>query len=388
MEKTLTPLYSSSRPTPSCTLWCRVIDNFGDAGVAWRLAKSLSQSFHWRVRLLVDNVATLAAFVPECPKDAVSTVVSGVRIERWTEESGRAEARRVPDVTIETFSCRLPDEVEEGIAARFEENRPTFVFALDYLTAERYAEESNGLISRHPRWGYPKTFLFPGFSSKTAGIVREEDVEALRLRFTQENRRSFLTTYGADPDAPFTLFLFTYPVNPVADLARALAADPRPAQVLLAPGEASRQFKTALGRLAAPQVQTVDLPMLPQIDFDQVLMASDACLVRGEDSTVRVQLAGVPLLWTLYPQTEETHLVKFRAFGALYGALLPEPARKSWFTLEEGLNASGFAPEHWTAWRDALPQLREGAQKWRQTLLSQSSAPRTIARIVQEKLQY
>ncbi|WP_440265210.1 elongation factor P maturation arginine rhamnosyltransferase EarP, partial [Duodenibacillus massiliensis] len=38
-----------------CTLWCRVIDNFGDAGVAWRLAKSLSQEFHWRVRLMIDR---------------------------------------------------------------------------------------------------------------------------------------------------------------------------------------------------------------------------------------------------------------------------------------------------------------------------------------------
>ncbi len=373
----------------SCTLWCRVIDNFGDAGVAWRLAKSLSQEFHWRVRLMIDAPATLAAFVPECPADAKEADVLGIHVRRWTDASGDREAADAPDVTVETFSCRLPDAVEAALARRFDAAMPTAVFALDYLTAERYAEESNGLVSRHPRWGYPKTFLFPGFSEKTAGVVREADAGDRRTAFTPEKRRAFLTAHGADPDAPFTLFLFTYPVNPVASLAKAMAEAGEPVQVLLAPGEASQQFEAALASLGRPAgLTTVRLPMLPQADFDDVLLASDAALVRGEDSTLRAQLSGVPLLWTLYPQTEETHLVKLRAFAGVYGPHMSPAARKAWLAMEEGLNAGGITTAEWAAWRAELSALRDGALRWRTRLLSQPTAAQTVARIARKTLQY
>jgi len=375
--------------TVSCTLWCRVIDNFGDAGVAWRLAKSLSQEFHWRVRLLIDEPATLAAFVPECPASAQKASVLGIEVRRWTDDAGAAEAADVPDVTVETFSCRLPDAVEEAIARRFDAGTPTAVFAVDYLTAEAYAEASNGLVSRHPRWGYPKTFLFPGFSEKTAGVVREADAGSRRDAFTREDRQAFLARHGANPQAPFTLFLFTYPVNPVASLAKALTDAGDPVQVLLAPGEASRQFEAALADLGHPaHVTTVRMPMLPQADFDDVLLAADAALVRGEDSTLRAQLSGVPLLWTLYPQSEETHLVKMRAFARVYGPHLSPAARQAWLAMEEGLNAGGITSAQWTAWKNELSALAAGARSWRNHLLSQPTVAQTVARIARMPLQY
>ena len=128
--------------------------------------------------------------------------------------------------------------------------------------------------------------------------------------------------------------------------------------------------------------------MLPQADFDDVLLASDACLVRGEDSTLRVQLSGVPLLWTLYPQTEETHLVKMRAFAEKYSASFPSEARAAWLAMEEGLNARGITPETWRAWKKTLPDEQKGALLWRETLLKQPTAAQTVAQIAKEKLEY
>lgn len=337
---------------------------------------------------MIDRPETLAAFVPECPAAADDIDVFGINVRRWTDASGDEEAADTPDVTVETFSCRLPDAVEEGIARRFDAGIPTAVFALDYLTAETYAEESNNLVSRHPRWGYPKTFLFPGFTPKTAGVVREADVRSRRETFTNEKRRDFLTRYGADPAAPFTLFFFTYPENPVESLVDTVVADGEPIQVLLAPGEASRRFKAAVEKAGAPAfIRTVELPMLPQADFDDVLLASDACLVRGEDSTLRVQLSGIPLLWTLYPQTEETHLVKMRAFAKKYGACLNPAARKAWLAMEEGLNASGISPDTWRAWKKTLSDQQKGAILWREMLLKQQTAAQTVAQIAKEKLE-
>ena len=48
------------------TVWifCRVIDNFGDAGVAWRLAKNLHSEKNVQVVFVIDNFATLSCLEP------------------------------------------------------------------------------------------------------------------------------------------------------------------------------------------------------------------------------------------------------------------------------------------------------------------------------------
>ena len=43
---------------------CRVVDNFGDAGVSWRLARALALEHGKRVRLWLDDPATLARLRP------------------------------------------------------------------------------------------------------------------------------------------------------------------------------------------------------------------------------------------------------------------------------------------------------------------------------------
>ncbi len=41
-----------------CHLICKVIDFFGDIGVAWRIAKQLKVDFNVEVHLLVDDLVT------------------------------------------------------------------------------------------------------------------------------------------------------------------------------------------------------------------------------------------------------------------------------------------------------------------------------------------
>ena len=49
-------------------IFCRVIDNFGDIGVSWRLARQLVSEHGLTVRLWVDQLASLQALCP--PVDA------------------------------------------------------------------------------------------------------------------------------------------------------------------------------------------------------------------------------------------------------------------------------------------------------------------------------
>ena len=163
----------------TCDMFCRVIDNYGDAGVSWRLAQMLAKEYDWAVRLIIDDAAVLSAIVPTAKAEVAPVKAGSVTVCDWIEDGSDVPFRpwdgQAADVVIELFSCRLPDAYEAAIARRFETS-PCAVFALDYLTAEKYAEEGNGLPSPHPRYGYDKTFLFPGFSEKTCGINRERNL--------------------------------------------------------------------------------------------------------------------------------------------------------------------------------------------------------------------
>ncbi len=367
---------------PTCDMFCRVIDNFGDAGIAWRLAQSLTREKGWQVRLIIDDAETLSAFVPQV-NPATPGTVKGVSVVLWTDEGPAKPA----DIVIELFSCRLPEAYEAAIAKRMQ-STPCAVFALDYLTAESYAEESNGLPSPHPRYGYRKTFLFPGFTRKTCGVIYEKNLQASFAAFREQNGRNcVLRRLGADPAHPFTLYYFAYPQMPTNAFARMLAGDKRDIQIVCAPGAASENLLKALEFPAKPpHIKTVRAPMVPQSDFDFVIASCDAALVRGEDSTMRVQLAGVPLIWTLYPQQEDTHLVKLAAFEKLYGAKLSPEARTAWGTLESFVNNGTTDENAWRHWRDRFSEMRTGAMLWRDSLFAASSLTERISQLAKIQL--
>jgi hypothetical protein len=52
-------------PPITCDIFCRVIDNLGDAGVCWRLARQLAVEQTWAVRLFIDDPAPLALLAPD-----------------------------------------------------------------------------------------------------------------------------------------------------------------------------------------------------------------------------------------------------------------------------------------------------------------------------------
>ena len=376
----------------TCDMFCRVIDNYGDAGVSWRLAQMLAKEYDWAVRLIIDDAAVLSAIVPTAKAEVAPVKAGSVTVCDWIEDGSDVPFRpwdgQAADVVIELFSCRLPDAYEAAIARRFETS-PCAVFALDYLTAEKYAEEGNGLPSPHPRYGYDKTFLFPGFSQKTCGINRERNLQQIFNPARKESvRKRLFAEFGADPEHPFTLYFFTYPEMPVEGFAQCLAQDPRPVQVLAAPGAASARLKRALEPLDAPHIRFVQASMVAQDVFDDVLLSCDAALIRGEDSVLRAQLAGIPMIWTLYPQQEDTHLTKLAAFASLYTQALPQTARQAWLEIEDYVN-NGPVHEHvWKNWRDHIEELQAGATVWQKTLFSLPTLAESISKLAEKKLKF
>ena len=68
---------TSSRLQSDWDIFCNVIDNFGDIGVCWRLARQLANEHGASVRLWVDDLASFRPLCPEldvaCDAQTVST---------------------------------------------------------------------------------------------------------------------------------------------------------------------------------------------------------------------------------------------------------------------------------------------------------------------------
>jgi uncharacterized repeat protein (TIGR03837 family) len=303
-------------------LFCRVIDNYGDIGVCWRLAADLAARGE-QVRLTVDDPSPLAWMAPQG--------AAGVEVRAWSD------APHDPgDVVIEAFGCDPPPAFVARITGA------QVWINLEYLSAESYVERSHGLPSPQAG-GRTKWFYFPGFTTpRTGGLLREPGLLAEREAF---DRTAWLAGQGVRlRNGERLISVFAYAHAPIEALLDRLLPQ-GPLRLALTPGEAKPAPRAGL---AAHR-----LPWLTQRDFDRLLWASDFNLVRGEDSLVRALWAGAPFLWHIYPQHDGAHAAKL---DALLARLDPGPgwaaAFRAWNALDRWPDT---LPARWdTAWRAAL----------------------------------
>src|SRR5690606_39000759 len=89
--------------TLSFDIFCRVIDNFGDIGVCWRLAKQLSgMPPAYPVRLWVDDIHSFAKIEPAINPLFSQLTIAGVDIVHL---SASPPALLPHLVVIEAFAC-------------------------------------------------------------------------------------------------------------------------------------------------------------------------------------------------------------------------------------------------------------------------------------------
>jgi uncharacterized repeat protein (TIGR03837 family) len=288
-----------ARPALLFDLFCKVIDNFGDIGVCWRLAADLAGRGH-RVRLWCDDPSALQWLAPQG--------AAGVEWIPW-----RAPVPVLPpgDVVIEAFACDPPAAFVQAMAGAL--NPPVWI-NLEYLSAQTWVERCHRLPSPQfhgPGAGLVKWFFHPGFTAATGGLIREPGLFEAQARF---DRDGWLRTWGLHLRAGERLVvLFCYDNPALPQMLRFLGQ--QPTLLALTPGPAQQQVHG----LALPALlRTHDLPWLSQSDFDRLLWSADLNLVRGEDSLVRAIWAGRPFLWQLYPQQDGAHFAKSDAFLDLF----------------------------------------------------------------------
>jgi len=349
-------------------IFCTVVDNYGDIGVTWRLARQLVDEHDLAVRLWVDD---LNAFVPMCPgadATALQQWQHGVDVRQWPAEWLPVEPA---EVVIGAFACQLPAHYVEAMRAR---PKPPLWLNLDYLSAEDWVEGCHGLPSPQPN-GLRKVFFFPGFTEKTGGLLREGDLLARREAFAQsaEARQAFLQRLGVHPEAQARLIsLFAYENTQLGNWLDALAADTQPSHLLVPQGRILADVAHWLGEpgLAVGDVRlrgslTVQiLPFISQDDYDRLLWACDFNAVRGEDSFVRAQWAGRPMLWHIYVQDENAHWEKLEAFLAHYRQGLSDDAADALVALWRAWNMDHDVGQAWQAAQRHWPELQQHARDW------------------------
>ena len=99
-----------------CSLFCRVIDNYGDIGVCWRLARQLVHEHGWQLTLWVDDLASFARIAPALDVVQTRQWLDGIEVRHWADPLPADAA--VGEVVIEAFACELPDSYQQAMAAQ------------------------------------------------------------------------------------------------------------------------------------------------------------------------------------------------------------------------------------------------------------------------------
>lgn len=352
-----------SKPRPDWDIFCKVVDNFGDIGVCWRLARALADEHGIAVRLLVDDLASFRRLCPQVDLDVAQQNIEGIEVWRWDADTRFGTP---PAVVIEAFGCGLPDAYLRTLP------ESACWVNLEYLSAEPWVKGCHGLSSRLPGVAPPRHFFFPGFVAGSGGLIRETGL--ITSRDTQDGDAVWSALGGKPGALKLSLFCYDNPALPA--LLAAWAGGPHPVSCLVPEGGVAGAVSAALGvePLAAGQgiargcLDVRVFPFQTQENYDRLLWAADCNFVRGEDSFVRAQWAARPFIWQAYPQQEAAHLAKLDAFLDLYCAGLDAAAASATRAMMRGWNAGELAANCWGDFAKNLPALRTHARRWSETL--------------------
>ncbi len=374
----------------SWDIFCSVVDNYGDIGVCWRLARQLAAERGQSVRLFVDDLASFRQLCPSIVEGTTQTV-AGVEVCHWIAGLPATEPARI---VVEGFGVKLPESYLTAMAAR--QPAPVWI-NLEHISAEPWVDGYHALPSPHPTLPLTKYFFFPGFTGNTGGVLIERNLAPARRRFQSDSheRGAFLQLLGLDAAdaAGLCVSLFCYENAALAELLAEWADGAQPLTCIVPAGRALAAL-TEAGHVLKPgqpevrgQLKLIAIPFLDVDRYDRLLWACDVNFVRGEDSFVRAQLAARPLVWQAYIQPEGAHLPKQAAFLDRYLEGLDHATADAWRSLHNTWNTQSAGVGG--LWRDLLARRTAAAshaQAWAARLIAAGDLATKLTEFCQDRL--
>lgn len=310
---------------------CKVVDNFGDIGVVYRLAKALSDLRpNLSLTLVVSNLKSFSAMAKQVEPDKkfqdFKYKNSAWKILDWNLDEKNDEELKIAknaanenEIILECFQCGRPDWLE-NIVFSDEFTKTIQIVNIDYLTAEEYADEFHLLRSGTRKAGIKKINFMPGFTDKTGGLIFNEEE---RIPHSEHGEHRVLeaelfSTSLFQNDFNISFFAYERDCAPVVAAILSFQEKMRENQndfsvcVFVAAGKSFLPFIDAWKKAGEP-FKIVKLPFLQQEEWDFLLTKMDFNFVRGEDSLSRAALSGLVYIWNAYVQDEDYQLVKVDA---------------------------------------------------------------------------
>lgn len=393
---------SQTLPPLRWDIFCRVIDNFGDIGVCWRLANILQKDYAQTVRLWVDEPQALAALEPGLNLALQQQSLKGIEVYVWNDLITISRPANLANVVIEAFGCELPSHYIQAMQDALPK-QPIWI-NLEYFSAEPWVQGFHGLPSKQAN-GLDKTFFFPSVLPNTGGLMREADLIQRRDAFNDPTTSHHHTGINAwckqwgltEPlKNSFKISLFAYENKALDNLLNILSNNTnaeQPIEVYLPQGRlltsAQAYFDRPLhagDKLTQGNMTLHILPFLPQNEYDKLLWLCDLNVVRGEESFVRAQWAAKPFIWHIYPTDDGAHWDKLEAFLAVYTADLSINAKQALTEFMQGWNQQTLELQHWqnliTHWRT----LQQHAYHWLNYVESLGELTSNLVKCVKSKV--
>ena len=390
----------SNSVTKHWDIFCKIVDNYGDIGVCWRLAKQLANEYQQNVRLFVDKPEIANKIIPALNTQLNQQLIDGVNLCIW-RDANNPLFNDVTDVVIEAFACGLPKKYIETMQLQLVQSahQRTKWLNLEYLSAEKWVDDFHAKHSLQPITGLTKTYFFPGFTKATGGLSQEKSLVAQRdhfLQFQQANQANTCqikagVTHPLQKRTALNVSLFCYVNAPIYSALQTFAKSTIPINLYVADTlvlqEVLQHFslidnaQNLANTFKKDNLSIQLLPFLSQDEYDQLLWRCDINFVRGEDSWLRAIWAAKPMIWQPYFQHEATHLVKLEAFLSHYSAHCDDASEIAASQAVKALSHAWVNPltteasftQAWLAYIKELPDIKKQTQLYSQMLALQLS---------------
>ena len=119
----------------TCHLICKVIDFFGDIGVAWRIAKQLKFDFDAEVHVLIDDLITAQKLIPSLDISLKEQMIDGIFFHHCDFSENSDSLPSPPLFVFNLFNIDLPHKYKSLI-----QSEKSKYIAIEYLSAESWVD--------------------------------------------------------------------------------------------------------------------------------------------------------------------------------------------------------------------------------------------------------